>query len=413
MSRVLFISYDGMTDPLGQSQVIPYLKALAKNGYEITLLSFEKKNKLEKLSGTIQAILDEAGINWQPLIFTRQPPFLSKVYDVWKLQRKVRQLHSKSPFELIHCRSYVPASAGLKMWKRFQIPFLFDMRGFWVDERVDNGQWDLKNPFFRFFYKHYKKKEAAYFSNAHHIISLTWKGKDELVNKYGVPANKVTVIPCCVDLNHFDYHKINGEDLNKRRLKLNISSQDLIISYLGSLGGWYLVKEMMDFFKELKERKPEAKFLIITQDTPELIYKAAAASGVAPESIAIQAAQRNEVPYYLAMSDYSLFFIKDAYSKRASSPTKQGEIMAMGVPLICNDIGDTGKIIEASEAGLLVKQFNTSCYQLAIDEMPGLLKKDKAEIRKAAFHYYDLSTGVSSYLEIYNRLVNTQGGAGK
>ena len=31
-SRVLYISYDGMTDALGQSQVLPYLCGLAQRG---------------------------------------------------------------------------------------------------------------------------------------------------------------------------------------------------------------------------------------------------------------------------------------------------------------------------------------------------------------------------------------------
>jgi len=39
--RVLYISYNGMLDPLGQSQVIPYLKELSRAGVSLTLLSFE------------------------------------------------------------------------------------------------------------------------------------------------------------------------------------------------------------------------------------------------------------------------------------------------------------------------------------------------------------------------------------
>src|SRR3569832_236165 len=40
--RVLFVSYNGMLDPLGQSQVLPYLRELAKRGVRFTLLSFER-----------------------------------------------------------------------------------------------------------------------------------------------------------------------------------------------------------------------------------------------------------------------------------------------------------------------------------------------------------------------------------
>jgi glycosyltransferase involved in cell wall biosynthesis len=406
MKKVLFISYDGMTDPLGQSQVIPYLKGLTKNGYQITLLSFEKKEKLAKLSSHIQSILDQAGIKWETVLFTRKPPILSKLYDVWKLKRKVRQLHAKQNFNFIHCRSYVAAEAGWEMRRRFGVPFLFDMRGFWVDERVDNGQWNLSNPFFRFFYRHYKKKEKVYFRNASHVISLTWKGKEELVNKYDVPAEKINVIPCCVDLEHFDYNKVSEKEIQEKRASLGLSKEDVVITYLGSLGGWYLVKEMMDFFAEMKKKVPAAKFLFITQDSPTMIYQAAAASNINTNNILVQPALRNEVPLYLSLGNYSIFFIKDAYSKRASSPTKQGEIMAMGIPLICNDIGDTGKIVEASGAGILVKEFVAMAYQGAVEKLPYLLSIDKKNIRKAAFEYYDLANGVSAYAEVYKRLTS-------
>ncbi len=40
--QVLFISYNGMLDPLGQSQVIPYLRELAGQGVKYSLLSFER-----------------------------------------------------------------------------------------------------------------------------------------------------------------------------------------------------------------------------------------------------------------------------------------------------------------------------------------------------------------------------------
>ena len=45
MKKILFISYDGMTDVLGQSQVIPYLAGLTKMGYTFTILSCDKPDK--------------------------------------------------------------------------------------------------------------------------------------------------------------------------------------------------------------------------------------------------------------------------------------------------------------------------------------------------------------------------------
>ena len=43
MARVLYISYDGISEPLGQSQIISYLKKLSHEN-DIHLITYEKKS---------------------------------------------------------------------------------------------------------------------------------------------------------------------------------------------------------------------------------------------------------------------------------------------------------------------------------------------------------------------------------
>ena len=401
---MLYISYDGMTDQLGQSQVIPYLRELAKLGYRVTILSVEKKSKLEKTGKEIAKQLSDMGIEWETLVFSERPPVISKMYDQWRVNSTAKRLQKEKRFDFVHCRSYVAAAAGLKLYKRYQIPFLFDMRGFWVDERVDSGLWDLKKPLYRFLYNLYKKKERSYFSLSAHIISLTEKGKEELINAYNVQADKISVIPCCVDLTHFDFQKINSEEKKKIKSQLGISDNYKVLSYLGSLGGWYMTDEMLDFFKVIKEEIPSLVFLFITHDDRKKIHSMATAKGIDPADIYVQPADRNAVPLYLSVSDWNIFFIKDAYSKKASSPTKQGEVMAMGIPIICNDIGDTGKIINESKSGIVLSEFSTSEYVKAGDALQDLLLIEKKTIREAAVKYFDLKQGVAVYQKIYSQI---------
>lgn len=78
MKTILYISYDGMTDQLGQSQVIPYLRELTKAGYRFHLLSVEKKQKLNKTGEQMRSLLKEAGIEWTTMSFTKTPPCYPK-----------------------------------------------------------------------------------------------------------------------------------------------------------------------------------------------------------------------------------------------------------------------------------------------------------------------------------------------
>src|SRR5687768_13667444 len=107
---VLFISYDGMTDPLGQSQVLPYLAGLSKLGYRFTLLSCEKPDRFAQHKAIIEEITLANYIDWQPISFTAKPPVLAKYYDIYRLKQKAVALHRQKNFVLIHGRSYVSAA---------------------------------------------------------------------------------------------------------------------------------------------------------------------------------------------------------------------------------------------------------------------------------------------------------------
>ena len=157
--RVLYISYDGMTDPLGQSQVIPYLSKLSKHNIEFHILSAEKTENFSKNKERISEILDNTGIEWHYIKYNKKPPVLSTIKDIRKLNKKATYLHKKYSFDLCHCRSYISAFAGLKLKNKFSLPFLFDMRGFYADERVDGNLWNLKNPVFNQVYKFFKRKD--------------------------------------------------------------------------------------------------------------------------------------------------------------------------------------------------------------------------------------------------------------
>jgi len=402
--KVLYISYDGMTDQLGQSQVLPYLAKLSDAGYEFTLLSFEKKDKFKKLSAAIGAICKEKNIRWVPEFFSSRPPLLSNLYDSWKMKRRAVQLHRQYQFSFTHCRSYVAAAAGWQLFRKHKVPFLFDMRGFWVNERVDGGQWNLHNPLFKMVYRIYKKKEKKYLKYSAHIISLTNKGKEELVSNYFVDNKKITVIPCCTDMDHFDYKKITQAQKNEMQTKLGLKAGDVVISYLGSLGGMYLADEMLLFFKKYREKEKQAKFLIITATKKEDIMKKAKSLMIDQDDIIIKNAARDEVPLLISLSHFSFFFIRNDYSKKASSPTKQGEIMAMGVPLICNDIGDTGKIIEESGAGLVVNEFSDFSFAKAVENSENFKGMSREMIRNAAIKYYDLKEGADRYSKVYKQI---------
>ena len=397
----LYISYDGMTDPLGQSQVIPYLTGLSKKGYSITLISCEKEENYHLHKEKISRILSAGAINWQPLSYTKKPPVLSTIYDIYRIKKLALQLHGKKKFSIIHCRSYIASLIGLHFKKKLGIKFIFDMRGFWANERVDGKIWNLNNPVFKTVFSYFKKKEIEFLENADYTISLTHNAKEEILSWKTIKNNpvKIEVIPCCADLDLFNKQKIDVNKLEEFRTSLSIVNDDFVLLYLGSIGTWYMLDEMMEFFSVFKKRKTHAKFLFVSKDEHPRIIQMAEKYNV-EDAVIIRPGNRDEIPYLISLCLFSIFFILPSYSKKASSPTKQGELMAMGIPVICNtNVGDTDKIVQDYKSGILISAFTEEAYLNAIEQMNNAFLPE--QIIHGAKEYFSLESGVEKYASVY------------
>ncbi len=382
---ILYLTHDGLTDPLGQSQILPYLVGLSKSGFRITIISFEKPYRFESGEHIIRRICDDAEISWVPLKYHRTPPVAATLYDVLKLRRVASTLVRQQGFSIVHCRSYVTSLVGLHLKLRYGLRFIFDMRGFWADERVEGGLWNVRNPIFRRIYNYFKKRELEFIKNADHTVVLTEAARKFITESFKV--SNVSVIPCCVDMDIFDRNRVDQSKSRMLREDLGIAADDHVLLYLGSLGTWYLTDEMFDYFRSLRKQNPSARFLVLTPDSA-LVPK--------EENIITRSVPRHEVPDYIALANASVCFVKPVFSKTGSSATKMAEVLAMGVPVLVNPgWGDVDHIK---------------------DEVPGITLVDP-ESPNATFppafsgsgdrfrEYFSLDSGVRRYAAIYEDLI--------
>jgi len=387
--NVLYLSYDGMTDPLGQSQVLPYIIGLSKKGYSFHLISFEKPDRFKAHRDKIDSICEINGISWHPLIYTKHPPLFSTMWDVNRMKRKAFRLHKEHKFILVHCRSYLSALVGLSLKKRYKVRFLFDMRGFWADERVDGKLWNLKNPLYKWVYNYFKRKEVLFFKNADYTVSLTHAGKREILSWKGFDRlkDRICVIPCCADLSLFK--------------PCERDSEEFTLGYLGSLGTWYMLKEMLMVYAEILKIIPSAKFHFLTKDDASLVYTLAKELDINENNIHIEESDRDHIPYKTRNWNYSVFFILPCYSKISSSPTKQGELMGMGIPIICNSgVGDVDEIVESYNSGYVVRDMISINAEHILSRT--FVRKD---MTMGAHDYFSLEKGVANYNKVYSKII--------
>ena len=404
LKKILFISYDGMTDPLGQSQVIPYLKGLTTEGYEFVILSCDKPGKYKANKAIVEQSIAGYPVSWVSIPYHKFPPVLSSVYDLYQLKKTAKRLHRIHHFSLSHTRVGLPQLVALYLKRKFGIKFLNDIRGFWADERVDGGMWNLKNPLYRMVYHFFKRKEDECIRVADYNTCLTAKAKEIILGWRHLPQPvKIEIVPCSADLNLFNQNAIDPQVRAGLAKELGISDDDFIISYLGSIGGWYLTREMMQFCRLLLDKKPEARFLFISNNNHQDITDAGARFGIPPEKVLVKQGKRNEVPVLLSFSRFSLFFIKPCFSKLSSSPTKHGEIMAMGIPVITNSgVGDVKEIVEKYQAGYVLENFGEASMMEVIEDIcNNKWVFDPARIRRGAEDFYDLEKTLEVYKKVY------------
>lgn len=401
--KALYITYDGLTDNLGQSQILPYLKGLTQRGLEFHILSCDKPHRLAERKQTILHELEGYPIQWTSIPYEHRVKVFSAMRNKWRLKAAAIRLMKQQGFDVVHCRSYIAAEIGLYLKRHYGCKLIFDMRGFFADERVDGGLWKLSNPLYAAIYRYFKRKEKQFYTHADYTISLTEAAARIIHNYKGFEHVPIAVIPCCADLQHFNRNAVSEQRTNEVREQLNINPTDYVLTYLGSLGTWYMCKEMMDFAHQLQAHKPNMVFLLITSDKPDSVHRLATQYGI--HNLRVVAANREDVPAYLSVSSASVFFIKPTFSKQASSPTKMGELLGMGIPIVANaGVGDVDAIIADTHSGVVVNQFTAQEYDKAIAELDKLSLLPPEHFTNAAQAYYSLEMGVERYAKVYEAL---------
>ncbi len=405
---VLFISYNGMLEPLGQSQVIPYLRQLAKRGVKFTLLSFEKPyafdvESVRRVSDLTRELFDE-GIEWHKLRYHQRPSLPATAYDVAVGIRRAGQLVQRNSIELVHARGHIPATIALALKRKFGVKMIFDLRGLMAEEYVDALHWPKDGLRFRIS----KAAERRIFGATDAVVTLTQRIWPIIKEWEGLRNRSVhhTVIPCCVDLSQFNFSETQR---SQRRSELGLCDRFTLV-YSGSLDGWYLTEDMADFFAQFVKKRTDAHLLWLTTGRAERVRQLMVERGITEDKFTIRCVAPTEVSSYLAAGDAGISFIKRCISKIASSPTKNGEYLACGLPIIINSgIGDSDALVTEWHAGVMVEDFGAQSFanasaaieQLAAD--PTVRKR----ARHAAEKLFDLqSVGGERYAALYQRILD-------
>ncbi|WP_170842017.1 glycosyltransferase [Sphingomonas gellani] len=392
---VIYMCYDGILEPLGESQVVAYLQILA-DAYDIHLISFEKPADTARRehASRMATRLRASGITWHPRRYHKHPKILSTLWDMGAAMVLAVWLSFRHRARLLHARSVLCAAMLYPARVLGRGRFLVDIRGFWADERVDGGMIRADGLVYRVL----KVMEKMLLRRADHVVTLTRASVPVLRNdpRLGRTVAPITVIPTCADLKLFS----PGE---------RHPSAPLTIGYAGQIGTWYMLDEMLAFFAAVKRHRPDARLLIVNKNQQAAIHDAIVRLGIDPTSVEIAGTDREGMPAYMRRMDAGLALIHPFFSKIASAPTKLAEYLGCGVPVVGNaGCGDMVRIIEEDRVGVAMADTDPVTIEAAALALLDRLRDPDLPDRcvAAAQRHFSLGDGADRYRAIYRSLVD-------
>lgn len=390
---VLYMSYDGMLEPLGQGQVIAYLERLAGE-FRIHLISFEKPADLARtiILRTLEARLSAAGIVWHRQRYHKRPRFVSTVWDMARASFVAVAIAQRERIAVLHARSVLSAAMLYPARLLTHARFIVDIRGFWVDERVDGGQIGAGSVIYRWL----KRMENAMLGAADAIVTLTEASARVLRNdpRFGQPTAPVAVIPTCADLDAFT--------------PAGQPPRGFVVGYVGQIGGWYRFDRMVELFAEFRRVRPDATMLVINRHHHDEMHRIFMDYGVSRDAYSVRGAELVDVPAEVRRMTVALSINAVNFANTARAPTKLAEYLGCGVPCISSEgVGDVEAILEGEHVGVVIRDFSKEGKRDAVARMMALLDDPDLPVRcvEAARRRFALTDGVASYRRLYRELV--------
>ncbi|MEO5328905.1 MAG: glycosyltransferase [Magnetococcus sp. THC-1_WYH] len=398
MPSILYLTRNGLLEPLGQSQVFSYLRGLAKI-HRITLITYEKKDDWADAQrvAALRTECERLGIRWLPQRFRPHPkviaPAFSMVRMVWLVAREVK----RQDVGLIHARSYIPAAVALVVSRFTGVPFIFDMRALWPEELLTAGRLRRGS----LIHKAIVAAERTCLRYAAAVVSLTHAAVEHLQREYPneLSGQQIVVIPTCADLGRF--------------VPAPQQTAQPVIGCLGTvLSGWFRLDWLAAFLAVAAQRNPTLRFELTTRDNPDHVRAAIGADADLQARMNIAPCASDQVHKVIQVQTASVMFYTQRLSEIGRSPTRMGEVLGCGIPVVVNEgVGDVAHIVRKHRVGVLVAGGSVVEMEAAWDELQRLLADPglATRCRQAAEEVFSLETGTAAYGALYAKVLENRG----
>jgi hypothetical protein len=403
-SNILVFAYYSFNDPVFQSAVLPYFIGQKLAGRKIILLTWEQ-NQFQLSKEEIERRSKELALNniiwcrtrWHSGVFK----IVKKGFDfTWGLFLSLKLIY-RYKIGTIYSEGFPGAIIGHYLARITGSKHIIHTFEPHADYMYDAGVWKKDS----WEYRLLKAMEVPVGNRASTIITATEAYAAVLRDK-GVQSD-ILVAPSCIDL---DFYSFNSTDRNSIRKGLGITDTTIVIAYLGKIGGMYMDDEIFRFWRDcLQHNESRFRFFLLSNATTEQVKGYCHHYSIPFDKMFHKFLSKEEVPAYLSAADFGFCGIRPIPSRRYSSPIKNGEYWACGLPtIIPAGMSDDAELVRQASAGFVFFNYSELAVLPACLENAFLDKERYNGMRKSSIElaqkHRDLSQAKGKIGDLINNV---------
>jgi glycosyltransferase involved in cell wall biosynthesis len=354
--RIVMIGPFGLR-PKGTMSVraLPLAKALVARGHRVDIImppwSYPQDSGRE---------WEEDGVSIRNVTLPPRFPLLWHLMVTWRLVRRALALGP----DVVHC--FKPKGyAGLVAMAFWFLKRLGLTKARLVvdsDDWEGKGGWNEIEPYTRLQRRFFAWQERWGLTHCD-ALTVASRALETIVWSLGVAPGRVFYVPNGV---------VSDFESNTQYPISNIQFTDRPTVLLYTRFFEFAVERVVGIFQRVLAEVPQAKLLVVGRGffgEEERLLELMREAGIADHLIYVNWVEPDELPAYFTAADVAIYPYDDTLINRTKCSVKLIDLMAAGVPVVADDVGQNGEYVVHGTSGLLVPTGETDTFARSVVEL--------------------------------------------
>ena len=357
------------------------VKAIGSHGWTVHVVTRpgypQDRNDIHRMPAGVTQTVN--GIDYSLLPGPRSNGVPFDKYCAEASQSIYRQLEKVRPGVVHAASNYLNATPALIAARQAGLPFVYEVRGLWeLTQAAKNPRFEASE---RFDWQ--KQRETAVAQQADLVITISQGLRRELIER-GVSADRIVIVPNCVDVDSFK-PRPRDQELAKEILL----GDSKVLGFVGSMTSYEGLIDLVTALSRLRKNGADVCGLLVG-DGPawQEVREVARSLGMQHHIIMPGRVPHADVARWYSLMDVAVYPRLPSRVTELVPPLKPLEAMAMGLPVVASDVSAIRESIVDGRNGFLFARGEvdslTSTLERVLQDtraVRGVAKQGRADVK--------------------------------